>query len=285
MFIINKLKKKILDLALLIIKNHIKKQKSIDIYVYNKEKDEISPCNFKARSITNLTSTQISKTNDWGHLEQIIDFKNKVVIDIGANVGFTTTYFSKISNKVIAFEPDNKNYESLNSQIKIRNLKNVETHNLAVSNISGPVEFYSRNANDLHSLGVHNKGKIIQTSHITAITLDEFWGPSPQYIGLIKIDVEGFEYEVLQGASKLLEMRLVEAIIFEYSPKIHKLRKISEDAPIKLLKKYGYRIFNTSGFEILEDNLVNVKVCDLIALNPEHSYISNIKKSGNRDYL
>lgn len=281
MFIINKIKKKILDLALLIIKNHLKSQKNIDIYIYNTKKDEISPCNFKARSITNLASDQKSKTNDWGHLEQIIDFKDKLVIDIGANVGFTTTYFSKISNNVIAFEPDNKNFESLNSQIKIRNLKNVEAHNLAVSNISGPVEFYSRNSNDLHSLGIHNKGKIIQTSHIEAISLDNFWGSSSQKIGLIKIDVEGFEFEVLQGASKLLEMRLVEAIIFEYSPRIHKLRKISEDAPIKLLKKYDYRIFDINGFEILEDDLVNVKVCDLIALNPEHSYVANIKKLGN----
>ena len=278
MFITNKIKKKILDFALLTIKNHLKNQKNIDIYIYNKEKDEISPCNFKARSITNLSSTQKSKTNDWGNLEQIIDFKDKTVIDIGANVGFTTTYFSKISNNVIAFEPDNKNFEYLNSQIKIRNLKNVEAHNLAVSNVSGPVEFYYRNSNDLHSLGVHNKGKIIQTSHIAAISLDDFWGSSPQQIGLIKIDVEGFEFEVLQGASKLLEMRLVEAIIFEYSPKIHKLRKISEDAPIKLLKKYNYRIFDINGFEIIEDDLVNIKVCDLIALNPEHSYVANIKK-------
>lgn len=73
-------------------------------------------------------------------------------------------------------------------------------------------------------------------------------------------------------------MRLVEAIIFEYSPKIHKLRKISEDAPIKLLKKYDYRIFDINGFEIIEDDLVNIKVCDLIALNPGHSYVANIKK-------
>ena len=285
MFIINKIKKRILDLALLIIKNHLKNQKNIDIYVYNEEKDEISPCNFKARSITNYTSTQKPKTNDWGHLEQIIDFKDKVVIDIGANVGFTTAYFSKKSNNVVAFEPDIKNFEALNSQINIRNLKNVDAHNLAVSNISGPVEFYYRNSDDLHSLGVHNKGKIIQTSHIAAISLDDFWGSNPQQIGLIKIDVEGFEFEVLQGASKLLEMRLVEAVIFEYSPKIHKLRKISEDAPIRLLKKYDYRIFDINGFEISENDLVNVKVCDLIALNPEHSYIANIKKSDNSNCL
>lgn len=95
MFITNKIKKKILDFALFIIKNHLKNQKNIDIYIYNKEKDEISPCNFKARSITNLSSTQKSKTNDWGNLEQIIDFKDKTVIDIGANVGLQQPIFRK----------------------------------------------------------------------------------------------------------------------------------------------------------------------------------------------
>lgn len=275
MYMLIKLKKILLDLALLVVNKHIKNQKDITLYVYNNKKDELNPCNFRANSITNLAPKLKPKTNNWGDLEKIIDLNNKVVFDIGANVGCTTNYFSKISKKVISFEPDKNNFDLLNDQIRIRQLKNVETHNFAVSNISGYIDFYSRNSNDIHSLGMHNKGKVIQTSSVQAITLDSFWDSNSEKIGLLKIDVEGFEYEVLNGSSKLLSMGLIEAILFEYSPKIHKLRKIPINAPISFLKKYDYKIFNINGAEISEDDLEGIKVCDLIALNPEHPFILN----------
>ncbi len=56
-----------------------------------------------------------------------LDAKNKVVVDIGANIGDTAIYFSKIkkARKVIAFEPYPYSYKLAEENIKINKLKNI----------------------------------------------------------------------------------------------------------------------------------------------------------------
>ena len=65
--------------------------------------------------------------------------KNKrVAIDIGANIGIYTRYLSKIFNKVEAFEPLVK----ASKYIEKANFKNVNIHNIALSNKKDTYEFY-----------------------------------------------------------------------------------------------------------------------------------------------
>ena len=145
-------------------------------------------------------------------------------------------------------------------------LKNIQTYNSAVSNFNGSAEFYNRESHGVHSLGVHNKGRILSSLQTRVVRLDDFWKDNiNKQIGLLKIDVEGFESDVLEGASYLLKNNKIDAIIFEFSPKIHKLRGIELDAPIKILKKYNYSVFTIDGgeFEFNKDNYP--KICDLIA--------------------
>ena len=97
--------------------------------------------------------------------------------------------------------------------------------------------------------------------------MDDFWKKEiNKQIGLLKIDVEGFEADVLNGASYLLDNKLIDFIIFEFSPRIHKLRNIDIDAPIKILLKYNYNLFTVDGKDYKFDNDNIPKICDLIAI-------------------
>ena len=118
-------------------------------------------------------------------------------IDIGANLGLFTFFMSRASKHVFAFEPNPYPLENLKGLVD----SNVTVLPIALGNNDGPVEIkiphhrkgWSSNGASLASKEI-NDGKII---NIQCRKLDSL---NIKNIGLIKIDVEGFEIEVIRGA-------------------------------------------------------------------------------------
>ena len=118
-------------------------------------------------------------------------------IDIGANLGLFTFFMSRASKHVFAFEPNPYPLENLKGLVD----SNVTVLPIALGNNDGPVEIkiphhrkgWSSNGASLASKEI-NDGKII---NIQCRKLDSL---NIENIGLIKIDVEGFEIEVIKGA-------------------------------------------------------------------------------------
>ena len=118
-------------------------------------------------------------------------------IDIGANLGLFTFFMSRASRHVFAFEPNPYPLENLKGLVD----SNVTVLPIALGNNDGPVEIkiphhrkgWSSNGASLASKEI-NDGKII---NIQCRKLDSL---NIENIGLIKIDVEGFEIEVIRGA-------------------------------------------------------------------------------------
>ena len=106
-------------------------------------------------------------------------------VDIGAWCGTWSMAIQKICKKVIAFEPDPTHYKCLTKNVN----KKIETHQLAVG---------SENKLIALSTDRHTQAKrIIGEGNIPMVTLD---GLKITGVDLIKIDVEGFEMHVLEGA-------------------------------------------------------------------------------------
>ena len=122
---------------------------------------------------------------------------NQNSIDIGANLGLFTFFMSRASKHVFAFEPNPYPLENLKGLVD----SNVTVLPIALGNNDGPVEIkiphhrkgWSSNGASLASKEI-NDGKII---NIQCRKLDSL---NIENIGLIKIDVEGFEIEVIRGA-------------------------------------------------------------------------------------
>ena len=118
-------------------------------------------------------------------------------IDIGANLGLFTFFMSRASKHVFAFEPNPYPLENLKGLVD----SNVTVLPIALGNNDGPVEIkiphhrkgWSSNGASLAFKEI-NDGKII---NIQCRKLDSL---NIENIGLIKIDVEGFEIEVIRGA-------------------------------------------------------------------------------------
>ena len=131
------------------------------------------------------------------NIKNIFEVKNDaVVFDIGAFKGDTAYFFSKkCSNKarIYAFEPDENNYKVLLKIKEKYKLNNVITKNILLSNAEKEIDFISMIENT-------------PTIKKNAITIDKFVEENNiEKIDYIKMDVEGAERTILEGAIKTIK--------------------------------------------------------------------------------
>jgi FkbM family methyltransferase len=125
---------------------------------------------------------------------------DSVVYDVGANVGYHTTAFASCAQQVISFEPNPQNFALL--QQNTADHDRITRYQAAVSNTMG-----TGYINDFNPAVLGNFGHMTMSTsgiEVPCMTLDSLNHAPPD---LIKIDVEGHEYEVLQGSIHLLKSR------------------------------------------------------------------------------
>jgi len=157
---------------------------------------------------------------------------NNVAIDVGANIGYFSCLFAQIvgpQGKVIAFEPESKNFDLLKHNVKLNNFDNVSCYKMAISDQNAETKIYiSEEHCELHSLieQPNAEYQIISTQSLDSFVMDNdlLRGKS---IDLVKIDAEGYELKVLKGMKNLLSKGNVENIFIEYSP--HRIIATKDD--------------------------------------------------------
>ena len=129
-----------------------------------------------------------------------------VVFDAGAYCGVSAYHFSKMvgdSGHVYAFEPDAKNYESLKHNIERHGLKNVTPVPLGLAGKNGVAHFHSEGALGSVLAGNANRPSAGTVEQVETITLEaacrRFGVPA-----FAKVDIEGAEIEMLEGAREFL---------------------------------------------------------------------------------
>lgn len=134
-------------------------------------------------------------------------------LDVGANIGsYTILASGVVGAETICFEPVPTTYQHLLDNIHLNRLPNrVEALNAAAGSIVGEIEMMADNdtVNRVVDVGIYS-GLIVK---VPIRTIDEVLsGRVPR---LIKIDVEGYETEVLKGAQKTFLSQNLEAVIIE----------------------------------------------------------------------
>lgn len=165
--------------------------------------------------------------------------------DVGANVGYYTTQFAAkagVDGRVFAFEPSPVNFAKLVSACS--GLANVTPHQLALGRESGLLPF-EQGTDELGATsrilsGAAPSGVMVEVRTGTSIVADRL-ADRPN---AIKIDVEGFELEVLLGLGDLLEDKSLHNIGIEVHFGILQSRRM-DDAPgviEHILKQHGFRV-------------------------------------------
>ena len=133
-------------------------------------------------------------------------------VDIGANIGaYTVLAGGAVGSRVVCFEPAPVTFRSLVFNLQLNGLGDrAAAHNLALGKAEGELKF-------TEGLGTENRvqlsGSDTKTVTVKVSSLDRILGDSQP--ALLKIDVEGFETEVMRGARATLAKDSFQAMIIE----------------------------------------------------------------------
>jgi len=201
--------------------------------------------------------------------------KGDTVVDIGANIGLFTLFFSKLvgtTGRVIAFEPDPENFDVLKKNIELNEITNVTLVQKGVSNKNESVKLYKSNVSGGHSLIKNEWAK--EYTNIQTVTLDDYF--RGKEIDMIKIDTEGFELEVIEGGKKLLEDNKNMKIISEFGGYYYK-RNNSKVLYPKILHEMGFKLFGIIDKSTGKSKIVNKNFDELMEFySKTNSFILNL---------
>ncbi len=171
-----------------------------------------------------------------------------VVLDIGANIGNHAMVISLFSGQVFCFEPQHETFKLLMKNIGENNLLNIRAFNFGLSSINRDnVVMVLQNNNNGASSVIDGKPELTDNKpqQIDTVQLkkgDEIINElSPGKIDFIKIDVEGFEFDVLKGLEEtIIKHRPV--IIAEWKNEL--VRKKFKGSPLDILpENYSILVF------------------------------------------
>ena len=177
------------------------------------------------------------------------------VFDVGANVGELTLLFSRFvgaGGSVHAFEPCAQTFGRLEAVCRAASLRNVRLNRLALAEDESPVSLHvydedhmswnTRAARPLEEYGIDVKPLAVEEAPAT--TLDLYCErEGVARIDLLKVDVEGAEFQVLVGARRMLRERRVRRVTFEFGQTTFDMGN-SPDRIESYLHDAGYELRN-----------------------------------------
>src|SRR5262245_57458476 len=169
-----------------------------------------------------------------------------IFVDVGANIGWHAIHAARhVSvDTVVAFEPDPLNTLLLDQNVSINNIGNVIICSCALGASSGLARLhrYKDSNRGRHSL-IRDYGFGSRLVPLRELDRElSSLGLSERPILVLKIDVEGFEPAVIEGASQALTR--TKAVVLEFSPGLSRDGGLSIHAMITQLHRSGFRAFS-----------------------------------------
>jgi FkbM family methyltransferase len=198
--------------------------------------------------------------------------RGDTVLDIGANIGVTTVAMASMTGptgRVHSFEPNPELQHLLKQVIERNHLTQATLHSMALGPIDtlmelrvpqsnfgmGSLVHHGNPTDAIHSVPVRRLDDIVIQEGITSIRL-------------IKIDVEGFEADVFEGAQNVLRDMAPDAILFELNDE---KGAFGEQPVVQILDAAGY-------------DFLAVPVCK-VQMHLRHKPLTEARQPGENDYL
>lgn len=162
--------------------------------------------------------------------------RGDLAIDVGGNIGYCTLSLAKNFKKVIAVEPDPRSRKILGKNINLNKLKNVDVYGIAFSNKVGEMRFGLARKPNMSSFGRGEK----KTISVDTTTIDGFVKEEEYESLFIKMDVEGHELNVIEGALVALGRAKHAGILMEIHPSDYS--EVDYKAIMSILVGMGFSI-------------------------------------------
>ena len=166
------------------------------------------------------------------------------IIDVGANLGLVSLVLAKRfpERTIHAFEPGPSTFQALKTNIELNSCLNIRPLQLAVAEHDGEVAFDANPLGRGTSSIANYAGEFVTTLPCTS--LDSYAKKTAiENIAFLKVDVEGFEAAVFQGARKILSEQRAAIIYYEVCPANSQKSGLAPELPTEILQQHGYSIF------------------------------------------
>jgi FkbM family methyltransferase len=208
---------------------------------------------------------------DWGSEEVFANHLDAsgVVLDVGANIGYYSLYVLPRVSGVHAFEPDPRALTVLRANLAGH--AHAHIHSLAVSKGTGKSLFILEPNSEVSHLADPSTQSSGEQRDIDVTTIDDFVAEQDLRITGIKIDVEGADHDVIEGAVGTLESQ-VPLVLTETKP---------DEYLFKMIRPLGYKVFafvknpNTAQFafhEIVRDGNFQTKMLFLVPMRLQGTF-------------
>lgn len=215
------------------------------------------------------------------HLIDVLIGPEDIVVDAGANIGLISIFCGQKVGKhglVLAFEPHPETAAILRRNIELNHLNQVKVFEQALGSEKGTAKIYSnlhinRGAASMVDFQEGSSSFEIQVDVLDQVLLRN----KLHKVNLLKVDVEGFEMEVLKGAKELLASEDGPILVVECSITRQNYHYSMSDLYSLLTEKYGYAIFR---FEISKEKISRLKAVNSVDDLPKHDNIVAFKPLG-----
>lgn len=185
-------------------------------------------------SIIALHVVQRGEFHDWDTAKFITEFlrEGNTFVDVGANIGLYTLPAAAKKARVVAVEPSSRNRGRLEENLALNGLTSVKIEGCALGETEGDMAFCDDDA--LAHVELDGNGPKVPVRRLDAILPDG-------EISLLKVDVEGFELAVFQGAENAMRAERLPVILFEMNCSYERYG-VTEAQIFGFLRKRGYQI-------------------------------------------
>ena len=197
--------------------------------------------------------------------------KGDCFVDVGANIGLMSIFASNCvgnEGQVLAYEAHPKTAELLKENIELNQLMNIQVCQYALGSEEGQTKIY-----DNWQINRGGASLIVKTEDSIAYDIDihrlDAVLSTNLHPKIIKIDVEGFELEVLKGASETIK-KFQPILIVEFSEIRENFHESGEQL-VEIIKTFGnYRFYKLKGGKERKSRLIEIKSNDEL---PQHDNV------------
>ena len=227
------------------------------------------------------------KSNQFIDQKKLVGNEDGIVIfDVGAHQGHTSLNYNTLFNTctIYSFEPFIDSYTILTETVK--GYQNIKPFNTALGNIVGEVDFHVNQYSATNSiLPTHQEGSNIWGANlldtlkvikVNSTTIDDFIERHAiNQIDILKLDTQGTEYNIIEGAAKAIEQGKIKLIYLEIITLPTYQNQKHFDEVLRFLRLNGFNLYNMYDYSFTQ--LGFLRQVDAIFLSQFHHNASDSK--------